>query len=179
MPVVARYGTHRTTQGFTLNTFYPSALALKLPEKPPKGMTALALTGNESWIERDARELARDEPVQEDPTREPGGPLTLAVAGIRGDIDMGTTSRWAVVGDSDFASNAFYNLAGNGRFFMNLVNWMAEDEAMILIGEEKVTAPQPVFLTTSQARTTFVLTTLLFPGILLGIGGYVAYRRWR
>ncbi|MBI4715957.1 MAG: Gldg family protein [Nitrospirae bacterium] len=177
MPVATRYGTHRTTQGFTLNTFYPTALALRLPEKPPVGMTPLVQTGAESWVEKDRGELERGAPDQDAP-REPGGPLVLAVAGISGNIDLGETARWAVLGDSDFAANAYFGLAGNGRFFMNLINWLAEDEAMILAGSEENTAPQPVFLTSAQARIVFFLTVVLFPAILVGIGGYVGRRRW-
>ncbi len=55
MPVVAEYGSHKITNGFSLPTFYPDARSVIADAKPPKGVSlqVLAKTSPNSWAERD------------------------------------------------------------------------------------------------------------------------------
>ena len=42
-------------------------------------------------------------------------------------------TRLVVVGDSDFAANAYLGTGGNRDMFLNIVNWLAQQENMISV----------------------------------------------
>ena len=74
-------------------------------------------------------------------------------------------SRIAVVGDSDFATNSFFHIMGNGTLFLNTVNYLAAQEN--LIGLEPRTHDLPrVNLTNRQMKGTFFLSVILVPALL-------------
>ena len=78
-------------------------------------------------------------------------------------------SRIAVVGDSDFATNSFFHILGNGTLFVNTVSYLAAQEN--LIGLEPSTYDRPrVNLTNRQMKGTLFLTIVLIPGILAVVG---------
>ncbi len=78
-------------------------------------------------------------------------------------------SRIAVVGDSDFATNSFFHILGNGKLFLNAVNYLAAQEN--LIGIEPRTYDEPrVNLTNQQMKGTFFLSLILIPALLAVIG---------
>ena len=57
--------------------------------------------------------------------------------------------RLVVYGDSDFASNLYYQQAANGNLFMNTVTWLAQDENFISIRPKD---PQDRRLTMTEAQ---------------------------
>ena len=66
------------------------------------------------------------------------GPNTLMAVALRrpgaaGDAPApeGPRSRIAVIGDSDFATNSFFHIMGNGALFLNAVNYLAAQENLI------------------------------------------------
>ena len=89
-------------------------------------------------------------------------------------------NRWGkiiVVGDSDFAGNAHFNLMGNKDFFLNLVSWMAEESSLISV-RKKATGLTPLTLTDTQGNLVFWLSVIIGPSLALAIGvGVVARRR--
>jgi ABC-type uncharacterized transport system involved in gliding motility auxiliary subunit len=85
-------------------------------------------------------------------------------------------SRLVVVGDSDFATNSFFHIMGNGALFLNAVNYLAAQEN--LIGLQPRTAELPrINLTNRQMKATFVLSVLLVPALLALIGTVVWWRQ--
>ena len=63
----------------------------------------------------------------------------------------GPRSRIAVVGDSDFATNSFFHIMGNGTLFLNTVNYLGAQEN--LIGIQPRTADLPrINLTNRQMK---------------------------
>ena len=90
-------------------------------------------------------------------------------------------TRWGkivVMGDSNFAGNTHVQLAGNRDLFLNVVNWLAEEEAMISI-RKKEPGISPLMLTTTQGRLVFWVAVILLPSFFLVIGvGVVFRRRW-
>ena len=54
-------------------------------------------------------------------------------------------ARLAVFGDSDFAANHYFNLSGNGNFFLNAVNWLTEEADLISI-QPKTSSPRTLQL---------------------------------
>ena len=89
---------------------------------------------------------------------------------------MEKEGRLAVFGDSDFASNAYYNLSGNGNFFLNTVNWLTEEADLISI-QPKTSSPRTIQLTPSQGRMIFFTSIIILPLIVLITGISVWVRR--
>lgn len=79
--------------------------------------------------------------------------------------------RLMVVGDSDFASNAAAGIQGNADLFVNMNNWLTQQEDLISIhprdaGDRRIT------MTADQQRNVLWLSLLVIPGLILGSGVY-------
>ena len=84
--------------------------------------------------------------------------------------------RIMVVGDSDFASNAAAGIQGNADLFVNMNNWLTQQEDLISIhprdaGDRRVT------MTADQQRRLLWLSLLFIPGLILGSGVYTWWQR--
>ncbi len=82
----------------------------------------------------------------------------------------------AVVGDSDFASNAWIKMSGNSDLFMNTVNWLAQNENLIAI-RPKDPQDRRVTMTAAQQTAVFWMSLLLIPACVFGAGVYTWWRR--
>ena len=86
------------------------------------------------------------------------------------------TSRIAIIGDSDFATNSFFHMLGNGKLFLNTINYLTVQEN--LIGLEPKTYDLPrVNLTNRQMKGTFFLSIVLIPALMAFIGLAVWWRQ--
>jgi ABC-type uncharacterized transport system involved in gliding motility auxiliary subunit len=85
-------------------------------------------------------------------------------------------SRIAVIGDSDFATNSFYHIMGNGKLFLNTVNYLASQENLIGIAPRTYDLPR-VNLTNRQMKGTFFLSIVLIPALMALIGIAVWWRQ--
>ena len=121
--------------------------------------------------ERDAGAKKGEEPGKEDePESAEESPETPPA------IDTEREGRLAVFGDSDFASNRYYNLSGNGNFFMNTVNWLTEESDLISI-QPRTSSPRTVQFTPSQGRMIFFVSVVILPLFILVLGISVWLRR--
>jgi len=84
--------------------------------------------------------------------------------------------RLAVFGDSDFVTNRYYYLSGNGNFFLNTVNWLTEEADLISI-QPKTSFPKTIQLTPSQGRMIFWVSLIILPLAVLVTGLTVWMRR--
>jgi hypothetical protein len=190
---VTSYNRHQVTRELPL-TFYPGARSLSpTPERVP-GAAVVPLVNSsknsygETTPDRAAFDAGSDRP----------GPHTLMVIINRrpvtsGDaaaiplgrqddgatartedkegtpIPLASRSRIAVAGDSDFATNSFFHIFGNGNLFLNTVNYLAAQEN--LIGIEPRTHDLPrVNLSNRQMKGTFFLSVVLIPALLAVVG---------
>jgi ABC-type uncharacterized transport system involved in gliding motility auxiliary subunit len=81
-----------------------------------------------------------------------------------------------VGGDSDFATNSYYHILGNGALFLNTVNYLAAREN--LIGLEARTYDLPyVSMTNTQMKGTFIMSLILVPMLMAALGVAVWWRR--
>lgn len=85
-------------------------------------------------------------------------------------------SRIVVVGDSDFATNSFFHIMGNGNLFLNTINFLAAQENLIGIEPRTFDSPR-VNLTNSQMKGTFFLSVILIPALLALVGMVVWWRQ--
>jgi len=197
IPIVTKYNVHDITKGFKLMSFFPLARSVKIKSSPGEGITAslLAETSPDSWGETDWTALERGE-AKYDEGKDLKGPVPICAASI---IDVanitnkeeapppaekqeekpaGKKARVVVFGDSEFANNTYFSQQGNGDFFLNAVNWLAQEETLISI-RPRSPKSTPLTLTASQGRVVFWLPVVLLPGLVIVIGSYVIINRRR
>lgn len=197
-PAVTDYNRHEITQELPL-TFFPGVRSLSpTPERVPgSSVRPLINSSKRSYAGRNP------ERAEFDPKRDQTGPLTLMVMvnrrpefveptqavlerKLRGEETAEDSrpevkadfepSRVIVVGDSDFATNSFFHIMGNGKLFLNAVNYLAAQEN--LIGFSPRTYDQPrVNLTNTQMKGTVFLSVILIPALLALIGTAVWWRQ--
>jgi ABC-type uncharacterized transport system involved in gliding motility auxiliary subunit len=88
----------------------------------------------------------------------------------------GRRSRVVVVGDSDFATNSFFHIMGNGALFLNVVNFLAAQENLIGIPPRTADLPR-INLTNRQMKATFFVSVLLVPALLAAVGTAVWWKQ--
>ena len=85
--------------------------------------------------------------------------------------------RFVIVGDSDFIGN---NLAlaplGNADLFLNMVNWLSEDEDLIAI-RPRAAEDRRITMTAAQVRNVVLLSLVFLPGFFLIWGVTVWWSR--
>ena len=87
-------------------------------------------------------------------------------------------SRIVVSGDGDFATNSFFAILGNGQLFLNLVNTLAGERDLVGIAPRNYMIAK-LALTNRQVNAIFLLTTFVFPGLLLAMASVFWWRRAR
>lgn len=199
MPIVSEYEYHEITKKFRYATFFPFARSVKKAEEMPEGTSAsiLAKTSPNSWSERQLTERE----VTFDKDKDIAGPIPLAIVVTvqqkeekkedkaeeeeeketraeeeKEEDKVKPEGRLAVFGDSDFAANRYYNLSGNGNFFLNTVNWLAEEADLISI-QAKTSSPRTIQLSATQGRMLFFVSIIILPLVVLITGITVWVRR--
>src|SRR5262249_18140316 len=177
-PAVSDYNRHQITRDLPL-TFFPGARSLSPTAQRVPGTSVVPLVNSSknSWGQ------ANPDRVGFVKGREVPGPNTLMVGARRRPVASGAQpapegprSRIAVVGDSDFATNSFFHIMGNGTLFLNPINfWGAQEN---LIGLQPRTADLPrINLTNRQMKAVFFLSVLLVPAVLAVVGTAVWWKQ--
>jgi len=191
-PVVTEYNKgHPITRDLTnVYSFFPIARSVEIEEDPASGSHNLAKTSASSWA-RSKGKLDEDD-LKFDQARDRRGPLNIMAVKVvevkaekkkksaTKDVVEGSVQRWGkivVVGDSNFAGNTHIRLAGNRDLFLNTINWLAEEHALISV-RKKETGISPMTLTDTQERLVFWLSVLIVPSLIMIMGvGVIARRR--
>jgi ABC-type uncharacterized transport system involved in gliding motility auxiliary subunit len=183
VPLVNQYVTqHPITENFQKPTFFPVARSLQPSDQPKKGyeVVPLALSSSGSWSETNLQELEKGEAAFDPAQGDLQGPLPLVVAIERKPLDtdkvQGPTARMAVVGDSDFLTNAYVNLSGNHDFALNIIQWLTQDDRMISIHPREPEF-KPLFLTSRQRTAMLLICVAGIPLLILLTG--IVQMSWR
>jgi ABC-type uncharacterized transport system involved in gliding motility auxiliary subunit len=206
MPVITEYESHEITRNFRYATFFPYARSVEASDTKPAGtvISVLGKTSPNSWSERELekkqvtfdKEKDQQGPIplavvatieakpeekktenpatdaektgEQKPEEKPAEPAPAAGPKKEGRI--------AVIGDSDFASNRYFGLSGNGNFFLNAVNWLTEESDLISI-QPRTASPRTVQFTPSQGRLLFFVSVVILPLLILVLGVSVWIRR--
>jgi ABC-type uncharacterized transport system involved in gliding motility auxiliary subunit len=190
IPVITEYSLHKITDGFNVACFFPTARSIDSAKEIPASvnMTKLASTSPYSWSETEFQ-FGQLEPPKFDQAKDKKGPINVAlVASISnkspgdgqksdeqragkgaGGENPGGQAQILVFGDSDFASNSYFNLQGNSDFFLNSINYLAQQENLITIERPK-TSETPLTLSRSQSQLLFWVGLLLMPAVVLASG---------
>ncbi len=185
MPVVSQYESHTITEKFRYATFFPLARSVDKMDSPPENVTVniLAKTSPNSWAEKNFKQRQ----ITFNPKEDRQGPIPVAVvAEIKKKLEgenkkqeeAEKEGRVAVFGDSDFISNNYYNLSGNGNLFLNTVNWLTEEADLISI-QPKTSSPRTIHLTPVQGRIVFFTSVIILPVFILLLGLSIWARRRR
>jgi ABC-type uncharacterized transport system involved in gliding motility auxiliary subunit len=190
-PIVKHYGRHGITKDFTLPTIF--LLLRSVTSKPFEDVVIneLLFSGPDSWAEKDMKA----EQVRFDDGVDQKGPIPIAVAATRqyGKNKSATSenekvspdaegakkeikANMVVVGDSDFATNNYVNLYGNGDFFLNTVSWLLKEDTLISIRPKEMKS-SPLTLSATQGNALFIFGTIIFPLIVAGLGTIIWWRR--
>ena len=173
VPLVANYGNHPITKDMTrTGTCFPLARSVKTGKSSGSDVSGIDLlnTSERSWAEVDLK----NNQAKFDEGKDTMGPVSLGVAASKKEGDK--EARLVVIGDSDFASNSYFKLLGNGDLFLNTINWLAQDEDLISI-RPKSTTNRSVTMTASQQSTFFWLSVIFMPLAVIGSGAYVWFKR--
>jgi ABC-type uncharacterized transport system involved in gliding motility auxiliary subunit len=199
VPVVAPpYPPHAITEEFSQLTAYPLARSMTSLAGGSNGHTAqpILTTSPRSWAEADVDSLAGGGgAVEFNATKgDKQGPITLgsAVSAPATDVpppppsgngspaapDSGPKpeSRIVAIGDSDFVANFAIGVPGNRDFFMNSLNWLAQQENLIAI-RPRQPEDRRLTLTADQQQRIMLLCLLIIPGLVFASGVYTWWRR--
>jgi hypothetical protein len=92
-------------------------------------------------------------------------------------VPVSDMTRIVAFGDSDFASNQFFEMLGNRDLIVNAVNELAGDEILIS-SRERINAEGAAFyLSDQEARRAFMLGAVIEPAAMFAIGLVVFTRR--
>lgn len=169
VPVVQNYNPeHAITRDFRLNTLFPTARPLTVLHGQGNAKAEpVALTMPSAWGEKNPQgQVQRDED-------EKGGPFPLVV-GVTLDTRAAPNKRsdegrLLVAGDRDFATNRFRAAYGNEDFFLNGLNWLAEQTERITI-RPRLRDASRLYLTDTQRAAIFFVAIDVLPVTLLAVG---------
>jgi ABC-type uncharacterized transport system involved in gliding motility auxiliary subunit len=205
-PVVASYPAHPVTESFDLLTAFPLAQSVAGQAGVELGTANtqnVINTSERSWSEGDVKSLLSGKVSLDEKAGDHRGPITIALSlsmdapdAPASAADAGTAGKPAddakpadgakpapkpqmrimVVGDSDFASNFAAGIQGNADLFVNMNNWLTQQEDLISIhprdaGDRRVT------MTADQQRRVLWLSLIFIPGLILGSGVYTWWQR--
>lgn len=198
VPVAAKYNPHAITENFRLITAYPLARSVGTLAGNSSGRfpQTLVETSSSSWAETDIKKLTTSGQVAREVDKgDKEGPVSLGVA-VSAPAETTPTpaadkkedgkekpeeapkpeTRLVVFGDSDFVANQWLGIQGNRDFFLNAVNWLAQQENMIAV-RPRDPEDRRVTLTRDQQTRIFWLTVFIIPGLILLAGVQTWWRR--
>ena len=191
VPVAASYPSHQITQGFRVMTAFPLSRSVRPVEGGAGGRTAQPIveTSPQSWAETDVKSLAQGKVEFNGGQGDRQGPIALGAAvsapasetpappsGNASPDAPKPESRVVATGDSDFVANYAVGIQGNQDFFLNSVNWLAQQENLIAI-RPRDAQDRRITLTAEQQQRIMLLSLLVIPGLVFAAGGYTWWRR--
>jgi len=185
MPLVSDYSqTSDITNQMRVNIMLPLARSVRMQTSLPDGISGewIMRAGVDSWGETNIPFLREQNYAGYDQGSDLRGPVSLAVAATKNVADPQADkaeSRYVVIGDSDFISNAHISQGGRD-LFLNAVGWLSQQEDLISI-RPKESKQQALYLTKAQNRVLTWVPLAGVPGavMLFGIAVYGYRRKYR
>jgi len=199
-PLVAAYADHPMTRELNKSmTFFPMAQNVTTSSSVLEYRTTeLLSTSPNSWAESNLQ----DGQAVFDEGQDVEGPVQLAAVATKsieikgeegsegegaaeGEEEIGEgegaapiprEARLVLFGDSDFASNAYFNSVANGDLLLMTIGWLAEEADLIAIRPRDV-EDRRINVTFTQSRLIFWSTVVLFPLVTLIFGTTLWFRR--
>lgn len=144
---------------------------------------AIARTAPSAWAMMGPDRARRGDTPSEAAHDVPGGAPVMVMAEVDVANGGGRRGRLVVVGDADFASDAYIDLLGNRELALNAMAWLGEEPALAgerSAGADEVFRPlSSLVLGESQARALLVGLAVVQPGLVLLMGIVVVGLRRR
>jgi ABC-type uncharacterized transport system involved in gliding motility auxiliary subunit len=183
---------HPITDRFQIITAFPFTRSAAPIEGGANGRTAQKVmeTSPQSWAETDLKRLfASGETERNLDTGDLAGPVSIAAAvsaagpapappaeGSPEPAPPRPETRLVVVGDSDFATNRVLGVPGNRDLYLNMANWLAQQEDLIAI-RPKDPSSRGITLTADQQARINWIAFLGIPVLLIGNAVRVWWKR--
>ena len=175
--LVRTFTEHEITQDLTSAVLLPLSRHVTFDEQVGKDwdFVPLARTSPNSWAETNMQgrvvSLSEKEDVK--------GPLPMAAAlsPKKAPEEGEPRPAIAVIGNSTFVSNAFFNFPGNSDFFLHTMGWLAEERDLISIAP-KEPALRPFTPNPTQERTLIYIQVVFLPLLTL-LTGIIVWRKRR
>jgi ABC-type uncharacterized transport system involved in gliding motility auxiliary subunit len=177
--VVPYYRDHESTRTMDVPSVLGRARSVSAAEEGGQGATIVARSSDQSFAAADATRTRAGE-VTFDEGRDSQGPVGVMGVALAGDGEQ--RGRLAVIGDADFASDAFLSLLGNKDLLVNTVGWLAQRQAQGARPQAATTQlgpMSPMYVSDSLARTIFAVAVLVQPALFLVAGVVVVVTRRR
>ena len=168
---------HEITQDLTSAVLFPLSRHITFDEQVGKDWeyVPLARTSANSWAETNMQGRV----VSLSETEDVKGPLPMAAALAPKQPPEEGKPRPAIVavGNSTFATNAFFNFPGNSDFFLHTIGWLAEERDLISIAP-KEPALRPFTPNPAQDRALLYVQVILLP-LMTFLTGMIVWRKRR
>ncbi|MDZ7371522.1 MAG: GldG family protein [candidate division KSB1 bacterium] len=189
MPIVTNYEKHTISEGFQgMMTLFSEARSVSRKDDVSGDVTVteIAKTSSSSWGETTPLRMGAQ--VGYNPGVDQMGPLSILTVAekaaekptaVNDQYNLGlgeVKTRLAVFGDSDFAMNGYFNFQANGNLFMNVLNWLAEEEDLVSI-RPRDPENRRLNLTAQQSKLMLWVGVILLPLACFGTGVYVYTKR--
>jgi ABC-type uncharacterized transport system involved in gliding motility auxiliary subunit len=170
--LAANYPPHAITHNFSLTTAFPSARPLIWDENKDWQHNVLVEVAPRGWV---SRKPPKGKPSF-DKLNDTAGPVVIAMALQRNIHNR--EQRVVVVGDGAFLSNSFAGNGGNVDLGLNMVNWLAGEEHLI-VQHLRPAKDSKLELSALQLKLISIGFLLGLPLLLAGAGGYIWWKRRR
>jgi ABC-type uncharacterized transport system involved in gliding motility auxiliary subunit len=175
--LVRTFTEHEITQDLTSAVLLPLSRHITFDEQAGKDwdFVPLARTSANSWAETNLQGRVVSLNEKEDVK----GPLPMAAALAPRQAPEEGKSRPAIVviGNSTFATNAFFNFPGNSDFFLHTAGWLAEERDLMTIAP-KEPALRPFTPNPTQERALLYVQVIFLP-LMTFLTGMMVWRKRR
>ena len=168
--LATHYGQHRVTEYSALTSVFPYARRIAPGEGSKWRFTPLVEVAQDGWLETGSLENN----VGFDRNKDVRGPIVVAAALERSVGER--KQRVVVAGSGHFLANQFIGMLGNLDLGVNMLNWLAGDDALITV-QPRTRSDLTLELTRSGLALVGFGFLLVLPLALLVSGGVIWWRR--
>ncbi len=180
MPLIIKYGSSPIVQPLArIATLFPVTRSFAIGKDYKVGVNAESLcdTSPDSYGVADFNPKVQHASMSFRAGKDYKGPLSVAVSGtISGEGDKKTEGRFVALGTSALAANVYLGFQGNRDLFMNMVNWLSQEEDLISI-RPKPPESQHLTMTARQMDRVFYMGVIGLPLLIVVMGTSVWWRR--
>lgn len=178
-PLAGEYdGRHPITHLMREPTLFPMVRSVEPGSQAD--YSRIVRTGQESWAERDLDDWRESGRAEFGPN-DLAGPVTIAIAGVPQILDadgekVANVGRIVVFGDSDFATNEYFDALLNRDLFINSVNWLVGDVDQISV-RPNVSRASSFVMSKDEFRVIQYLSLFVLPEAIAIVGVIVWWLR--
>ncbi len=164
-PLVKKYYDNPVTRDFGLATFFPGVYEVQFIGSLERyDFRNVVRASEHAWYEKNGDGIKQKE--EEEGLQRLGAIL----------IPKEELYRVAIFGDSDFISNAYIGVGGNGELLMRTINWLLSEGSLASIASNPGEVI-PIFMTQRQAETVRLISATI--PILIFLAGIIVWFKRR